>query len=90
MVAIDGASDINRDKAFEVCPFARFSRKRPRVMNVISILLVSKIVLGRVWGGMKMETSMAAMLKKKAAEVPRTTKTSIVGEPCFIDLYAEI
>jgi hypothetical protein len=90
MVAIDGASDISRDRAFEVCPFARFSKKRPRVMKVMSILLVSKIVLGRVWGGARIETTIAATLKKNAAEVPRTTRTSIVGEPCFMDLYAEI
>jgi hypothetical protein len=59
-------------------------------MKVMSMLLVSKIVLGRVWGGANIETSIAAILKKKAAEVPRTTKTSIVGEPCFMDLYADI
>src|SRR6266511_2549357 len=50
--------------------------ERPRVIKVMSIVLVSNIVLGRLWGGMRSDTSMAMMLKKKAQDVPSTTRTS--------------
>src|ERR1700710_497679 len=89
MVAIEGASDIRRESALDVCPFARFSKKRPSVIKVMSMLLVSKIVLGRLWGRASTETIMAATLKKNAADVPITPSTSIVGEPCFIDFHAD-
>ena len=78
------------DKAREVWPLALFSRKRPREMNVMSMVEVSKAVAGFECGGMIIETSIAATLKKNAAVVPRTTSTSIVGEPCESDLKAEM
>jgi len=90
MVAMEGARDMSRERALEVCPLARFSKKRPREMKVMSMVLVSKSVLGLVWGGKRRETTMAMMLKKKAQEVPRTIKTSMVGEPCLSDFHAEI
>jgi hypothetical protein len=45
---MDGARDMSRERALEVWPFARFSNQRPRVMKLISIVLVSKMVLGLV------------------------------------------
>jgi len=58
-------------------------------MKVMSIVLVSKRVPGLECGGSSKETSMAAQLKKKAHDVPITTSTSMVGEPCFSDFQAE-
>ena len=57
-------------------------------MKVNSIVLVSKVVAGLVCSSVKMETSMAAQLKKNAALVPSTTRTSIVGDLCRRDRYA--
>ena len=45
------------------------------------MVLVSNRVVGFEWGGMKNETSIEAQLKKKAADVPKTTNTSMVGDP---------
>ena len=55
-------------------------------MKVMSIVLVSNTVLGREWGGNRIDTTIAATLKKNAAEVPRVTSTSMVGAACFKDL----
>ena len=89
MVAMDGASDMSLERALEVWPLARFSRNRPSVTKVISMVQVSKSVPGRLCGGIKSETSMAAQLKTKAQVVPRTTRTSMVGDRCLTDLNAE-
>jgi hypothetical protein len=87
---MDGASDMSLESAFEVCPLALFSRYRPKLMKVMSIVLVSNRVVGFVCCELSRDTSMDATLKKKAAEVPKTTRTSIVGEPWLSDLYAEM
>ncbi len=50
MEAMDGARDMRRERALEVWPLARFSRNRPKVMKVISIVEVSKMVLGLLCG----------------------------------------
>ena len=70
----------------EVWPVALFSMYRPKVLKVMSIVLVSNTVLGRECGGVKSDTNIVAMLKKNAADVPRTTSTSMVGDPWERDL----
>jgi len=85
-----GANDIRFDNAFDVWPLALFSSHLPSVMNVISIVLVSKMVPGLLCGGISTAMITAKQLKKNAVEVPKTTKTSIVGDPCFMLLYAEM
>ena len=73
--------DINRDKAAEVCPLARFSRYRPRETKKRSMEDVSKNVFGLWCGGINSDTSIAKQEKKKADRVENVTKTSIVADP---------
>jgi hypothetical protein len=58
-------------------------------MNVMSMVLVSKIVEGLECGARRTEISMEKTLNRKAHDVPRMTRTSIVGDPCLRDLYPE-
>ena len=81
---------MSRERALDVWPLALFSRYLPRVMKVMSIVLVSNTVAGLECGGVTIDTSMAVTLKKNAADVPKTTRTSMVGEPWLSDLYAEM
>ena len=80
--------DISRDSAAEVCPFALFSKYRPNETKNISMVEVSKKILGLVCGGTNSATIIAIHENRKALEVENVTRTSIVAVPCFNALNA--